>query len=295
MRMLVLFSLLIFGQAVLAQKFNGFYFEPLINVKTTVFTKKELPASLNTSYFEIKPQNLITPLGFNIGLNFGYKFKNNDKIQLGVFQDESLSGIIFTGTSVTAFGSNPLYGQRRYTVFDGVMTKNFNLLYKKELFNFKLKKENKELFLSIGYNIGITYFYKPNNGLENLTGADGTSFYSPDSSVVKIETTTWNLPQSFKYSFKFNSGFDFTFENNKHEFFTLGISYISNLSKSNYFSFTTSIITITDKYNKISTYAYHVKARGNGIYYQISRRFYPFKWYNLRQQKKLEEYKKANG
>lgn len=287
------FTILIFGQALLAQKLNGFYFEPLINVKTTVFTKKELPAPIITPYFQIKPQHLITPIGFKIGVNVGYRFKNNDRIQLGLFQDNSLSGYIFTGTEMYNYGtSSTSYFQNTNSLFDGVMTKNINLLYKRNLLTYTFKKSKKESYFDLHFNIGLTYFYKPNNGLENLTGMDAMTYYSQDSNKVTLETRTWVFPLPFKYSFKCNAGIEFTFGNKKSEWFTLGVSYITNISRSNFYSFTSSVITVTDKSNNTSTYTYYIKARGNGIYYQISRRFFPFKWKYERQQRKILEYKK---
>lgn len=289
MKKVIFVLFIIFGQASLAQKFNGFYIEPLINVKTTVFTKKELPATLITPYFEIKPQNLITPIGLNVGLNIGYKFKNNDIVQLGIFQDESLSGIIFTGNSYTSFGSNASYSQIRYTHFGGVTVKNINLLYKRNLLTYTFKKSRKENYFDLHFNIGLTYFYKPNNGLENLTGIDGVSYYSSDSSLVTLQEGQWVFPLPFKYSFKFNTGLEFTFGNKKSEWFTIGISYISNLSKSNYYNFSSSSIVVKSNSDTF-TYNYYVVSRGNGIYYQISKRIYPFKWGYSRQQRKLQEY-----
>jgi hypothetical protein len=111
---------------------------------------------------------------------------------------------------------------------------------------------------------------------------------------VNLSVGQWVLPLPFKYSFKFNTGLEFTFGNKKAEWFTLGVSYISNLSKSNYYSFTSAEITVTDKLNNVTYFNYHVKARGNGLYYHISRKFYPFKWKVDRQKKKFEEFKKQH-
>ena len=174
------------GQAVLAQKFNGFYIEPLANIKTTTFYKKDLPEEITTQYFSIKPQKNITPLGFNVGINFGYKFNNNNIIQFGFFQDESLSGIDFSGNNVASSSIIGTVGGVKYSHFGGVMTKNINILFKKELINIITKKNIKEPYFSVNFNIGLTYFYKPNNGLENLTGINTLSYNSFDSSYVQF-------------------------------------------------------------------------------------------------------------
>lgn len=292
--MLVLFSLLIFGQALLAQKFNGFYFEPLINVKTTILYKNDFSEPINTPYFSLKPMKRITPLGFNIGINFGYKFKNNSVLQIGVFQDESLSGLSFSGNELSSGAVSATIGSIKYSHYGGVMIKNINCLFKKELFHVITNKSNREPYVSAYFNIGLTYFYKPNNGLENLTGIDGAAYYSIDSNYVQFTEGVWVFPRPPLYSFKINFGIEITFGTKKNELFNLGVSYITNFSE-NDFSFSSAEVRVTDKNNKTISYPFYVKARGNGIYYQISRRFYPFKWYNLRQQKKLEEYKKANG
>lgn len=285
------FILLIFGQALLAQKLDGFFFEPLANVKTTVFSKKELQPEITTPYFKIKPQNFITPFGFNIGLNLGYKFKNNNIIQVGFFQDGSSSGVDFTGNIIVPPNNYPTYNGIIANKRGGVTVTNFNVLFKKEIFHIITNKKEKEPYVAVYFNLGLTYFYKPNNGLENLTGTNQTSFYSTDSAYVQYTKGIWVLPQRPINSFKINLGLEITFGKKNRELFNLGIYYISNLQKSSYFSFSSSDVKVTDKHGNISVYTYYVKARGNGLYYQISKRFYPFKWYNNRQNKKLEEYK----
>jgi len=295
MNFLRTFILLIFGQALLAQKLNGFFFEPLANVKTTVFSKKELQDKITTPYFEIKPQNFITPFGFNIGLNIGYKFKNNNIIQAGFFQDESLSGIDFSGNNIIPPNNYPTYNGIKANHRGGVTVTNFNVLFKKEIFHIITNKKEKEPYVALYFNVGLTYFYKPNNGLENLTGISQTSFYSTDSMYVQYTEGIWVFPQRPINSFKINLGLEVTFGKKNKELFNLGVYYITNLQKSSDFSFSSSDVKLTDKNGNISAYRYYVTARGNGLYYQISKRFYPFKWYNTRQNKKLEEYKVRQG
>jgi hypothetical protein len=283
---------IIFGQAMLAQKFNGFYFEPIINVKTTTFYNVDFQPPLITPYFTLKTQHPITPLGFAVGLNIGYKFKNNNIIQLGIFQDESLSGVDFSGNIIlngTTFVSNDGIKASHY---GGVSTTNINGLFKKELFKIVLNKKITEPYISIYFNIGLTYFYKPNNGLENLTGINELQFYSIDSTLVKYSESVWVVPQRPINSFKLNTGIEVTFGNKKHELFNISLSYITNIQKTSYFSFTSAGVRLIDKFGKETSYTYYVKARGNGMYYQISKRFYPFKWYNTRQQRKIEEFKR---
>lgn len=283
---------MIFGQAMLAQKFIGFFFEPLINVKTTTFYKVDYPDPIVTPYFTLKAQHPITPIGFNIGVNIGYKFKNNNLLQFGLFQDESLSGVAFSGNIISSGTSFVSYGGRTSSHYGGVAATNINCLFKKELFQIVTNKKKKsEPYISLYFNIGLSYLYKPNNGLENLTGINELQFYSIDSTLVKYTEAVWVFPQRPINSFKLNTGIEVTFGNKKHELFSIGVSYITNIRSDVLYSFSSAEVRLKDKLGKESSYTYFVSARGNGVYYQISKRFYPFKWYNTRQERKIEKYK----
>lgn len=284
----ITFLLYIFSsQAFFSQGKNNIFLEPLLNVKTTVISKNDISIPANSSLFELKPIHYITPIGFNIGMNLGYKFKNNNILQIGIFQDEALSGVTFSANEMLPNSNTIIVGQRKYSHYGGVKTKNINAIFKKELFSVLTNTKNKSYF-SIYFNLGVTYFYKPNNGLENLTGTDGFAYYSIDSNYVQFTNGIWVFPLPFKYSFKYNLGFEFVFGNAKSELFSLSLSYISNFSKTSFYSFTSGEVRVTDKYNKTTMYPYHVIGRGNGIYYQISKRFYPFKLIENRALKKMK-------
>lgn len=292
MKKIIFILFTIFGQALLAQKFNGFYIEPTVTAKLYTYKASNLPPPLVTDYFTINPMKTIFPVGVNIGLNIGYKLKNNDKLQIGISQDEVLQGVTIQGVSVTSFSPNPLYGQARYSDYGGVACTNLSLIYKKSLFFFQSEKLNKERFLRIHFNLGLSYIYKPNNGIESLTGTNGISYYAPDSSYIDIKVTNWVFPLPLKYSFKLNVGTDFTFGKKDKEWFNLNISFITNNSHGNIFGFSSTQAKVTDKYGKQTQYSYYINGTGNGVYFTLSKRIYPFKIYHDRINRRLEKLKK---
>lgn len=290
MKIIVFIFFLIFGQAMLAQKFNGFYLEPNVGTKINTNLKTRQEPTLNTQYFTMKSSQFIGPSSIFIGLNFGYTFKNNDKLQFGFCQDESIQGYDIYATSVTTFTPSILMGiVSSRGGFGGVAGTSFNLIYKRCVLNIKSNWFNADRCVKVHLNTGITYFYKPNNGIEQLSQGKGFSFIAPDSSKVSIAIAEYNVPMPFKRSFKFNLGIDFTFCKKDKEMFNLNVSFISNRVKKAYFSYTTILSEVENK-NGIERYAYYIQGTGNGIYFTLSKRIYPFKWHYDRQQKKIEEY-----
>lgn len=283
--------LLIFGQAMLAQKFDGFYIEPTAFTKIYTTKASNVPPPLQSEYFSIKAKKNISPNGIAIGLNFGYCFNNNDKIQLGFTQDDILQGFDIYGTSVTSFTPNLIYGQTRYSSYGGVACTNYSLLFKRNLLFFQSKAFNADRFLRVHLNMGLSFIYKPDNGLESLTGTDGITFITPDSSKVSVEATTYNLPVSPKNSFKFNVGVDLTFGKKDKEKFSFNVSFITNKSNGSEFGFTSVQTFVTDKTGITKQYSYYIKGTGNGIYFTLSKRIYPVKIYHNRMIKRLEKLK----
>lgn len=289
----IIVIILIFGQNVSAQKSLGFYIEPSISTKLHTYNKGNLPPDIVTEYFIIKPRQYIFTLGTgaSIGLNLGYKFKNNDKIHIGFFHDEVTQGIYAYGNSVNSFTPDIVIGRSIYKEYGGTSCTNFNLMYKRAILEFKNNWVQSNRTLLIHVNFGLTYLYKPDNGLENLTGTSGLSWTAPDSSRVTVQVTRWNAPQLFKNSFKGIFGLDFTFNKNQREFFTFNISFITGRSGMNGSSFGySSISAVVTKNNKTITYATRINGTGNGIHFTLSKRIYPFKYIQDRRQKKLEKF-----
>ncbi len=279
------------GQAVLAQKFNGFYIEPTISTKAFTTKASNVPPVQQTEYFTIKPRQFISPVSIYIGLNIGFTLKNRDKIQIGFVQDEVLQGFNAYGTSVTSFTPTPSYGQARYSLYDGVSCTDFSFLYKRAILNFTSSSFNTDRFLKVYFSLGLSYIYKPNNGINSLTGTDGITYTTPDSSKINIAATTYVLPVPAKNSMKLNLGIDFTFGKKDKEFFNLNISFITNKSEGSYFGYTKVESTVTKKSGVPEKYVYYIKGTGNGIYFTLSKRLYPIRWRNERVAKKMAKLK----
>ena len=293
-KLIVLF--VIFGQALLAQKFSGFYIEPTIDTKLHTNTKSRLPPTLETQYFTIKPRQYVFPIGFALGLSFGYCFKNNDKLQFGFAQDQVTQGYDAYGISIVTSTPNPLYGHAISGGYGGTSCTSMNLIYKCSILNIKSNWFNEGRFVRVHLNFGLSYLYKPNNGLENFTGTGGLSWTAPDSSRITVQSTKWNAPQSFKRSFKGLIGLDFTFGKNDKEKFCFNISFISNKGGRSGATFGyTDIEAFVTKNNKTIKYTYAIYGTGNGLYFTLSKRIYPLKIYKNRMDKKLEKFKQSQS
>lgn len=296
MKNIIISILLIFGQVILAQKFNGFFIEPVFNMKTTFIYNTDYNTPVENIYFKLKPYKNITPIGGGAGFNIGYKFKNNNLIQLGVFRDASTSGFVFIGNEVKNYPNKITnIGDIKYTNYDGVLINNFNFLYKNEIFKINYRKAMSENFISCYLILGFSFMQKPLNGIENLTGQNSFSFYSYDSTKVTLYDDTKVFPLPRMRSFKSNTGIEITFGKHKKELFNISIFYGANFNHLNYFSFNLVNVSTTDKNQNTTNYNLQVYARANGFYYQISKRFYPFEWHANRQQKKLNEFKNKNA
>jgi len=292
---LLLMGCVIFGQSLSAQKFSGFYIEPTVGTKINMTKKSNLIVPLVTEYFIIKQTQIIGPNSLEIGLNIGYAFKNNDKLQFGVQQDGSSQG--YKATALSLVSSAPgerLLGNAISGGYGGAAYSNFSLVYKRSLLHIQSNWLRPNRFLRVHFNIGLSYIYKPNNGVENLTGTDGLSFFAPDSSRVSIAATVYVVPMSFKRSFKFNFGMDFTFGKNDREWCNFNISFISNRSQHAFFSYTHIQASVENK-NGITNYGTSIYGTGNGLYFTLSKRIYPVKIYRRRMDKKIEKYNQLKG
>lgn len=292
---ITLFIFLIFGQEVLAQKLNGLYFEPTLQTKITTNRLSNLPPVMQTDAFTIKSRQFIGPIASDPGLNIGYTFKNKDKFQFGFSQDEILQGFSVVGIErSTSYGNKTFYGHRRHNRYGGVSATIYSLLYKRNFSFIQSKCFKKDRFISVYFNFGLSYLHKPNNGIENLSGTDSFGYLSSDSSVVKFEVNYYNYPMPFKNSFKFNVGFDFSFGKKDKELFDFTVSFISNRGANHNYFGETDIQVEVSKNNTIKQYSYYIGGRGNGIYFTLSKRIYPFKMYHNRVLRKLEKYKALN-
>lgn len=140
-------------------------------------------------------------------------------------------------------------------------------------------------------NFGLSYLYKPNNGLENLTGTSGLSWTALDSSRVTVQITNWNAPQLFKNSFKAIAGVDFTFNKNNKEVFVFSMSFFTGRGGFDASSFGYSDIeAFVVKNGKTIRYSSRINGTGNGIHFTLSKRIYPFKIINDRRLKKQKEF-----
>lgn len=277
----------------LAQKCNGFYFEPLVSKKIHTNLKNKHQPALNTPYFNIKASQFIATGGILVGLNFGYTLKNSDKIQFGVSQDESSQGYEIYGTevsTVSTFTSTIFKGNITKYGYGGIAATNFSLMYKRLVLDINSTWFRKNRSIKAYLNMGISYYYKPDNGEEQLVGGKGISYISHDSSLVTIEINQFNAPMPFKRSFKINVGLDFTFCKKEKEMFSLNVSFITNRKQKAFFSYT-NIHAVVEKNNIKERYFYYIQGTGNGIYFTLSKRIYPIKYYNDRQQRKIEEFK----
>ncbi len=294
MKNLLCLFFIIFGQALLAQKFNDFYIEPTLTTKLTTNRAANLPEPLVGQYFKVTAkQNIYDANVFiGLGLNLGYCFKNNDKLQFGFNGDEVIQGFEAVGKSVVTFTPDVLYGNTKYKGHGGTACTSFNLVYKRSVLNIKSNWFNQGRFVRVHFNFGISYLYKHNNGLESFTGIDGITFTAPDSSRISITSEQWNFPQSFKRSFKGILGLDFTFGKNDRERFSLNVSFITNKGGDlgAKFGYTDIEVEVT-KNNKTQKYGQFIYGSGNGIYFTLSKRLYPIRWRNERIARRMEKLK----
>ena len=286
----------IFGQALLAQKFSGFYIEPSLGTKICTTKKSNLSIPLVTDYFTIQSKQFIGPIGIDLGLNIGYTFKNSDRLQFGISQDNTSQGYDINGTSATSFTPGLSVGSIMSGGYGGVAYSNLSLVYKRCVLNLKSGWSNPDRFLRVHFNVGLSYVYKPNNGIENLNGPSGISYTAPDSSRVIIEANQYNVPIQFKRSFKFNFGLDFTFGKKEREWFNLNFSFITNRSGHSFFSYTNIQASVENTKGHITYYGYSINnGTGNGLYFTLSRRIYPVKMYQRRVAKRIEKYNSLKG
>ncbi len=288
--------LLIFGQALLAQKFTGFYIEPNASEKleTMLSTNREPP--LETPYFKIEQKKTIPPKDFApllLGLNFGYCFKNNNKLQFGIAQDGVGLGFDLHGIEKVQSKKPNDYGITKFGGNTGPSCTNISLLYKWNILNIRSSTFKKDRFILVHLNLGLTYFYKPNNGITELS-TSGWSYYSLDSNYVEVAVRPYNYPVDFKYSFKYNLGLDFTFGKKDREWFSLNVSFITNRSNGAVYAVTNIDISVSNKTDK-KIYYYNLKGTGNGFYFTLSKRIYPIKLYKRIEAKRLEKYEQLKN
>lgn len=292
----LIFTLLIFGQTCFAQKLiDNFFVELGLTNKTQITRDYNLHPTIETNYFEINQRKYVSSGSIYINANLGYKLKNGNQVILGIGQDAILNSYDATVPSVNSFTPSLSTSTGMMRGYGGVACTNISLFYQNLIINSSPKSFKNNTSLKIYYNVGLSYFYKPNNGIENLTGSYGQTFTAPDSNKVSVIFTNYNLPVQVKNSFKLNTGFTFSFNKNNKETFALTISYITNRMTASHanFLFTKVETTVTDNSGgkTISNSIAYFKSAGNGIYFTLSKKIFPFKIIHDRQQKKLDKFK----
>lgn len=272
------------------QRFSdNIFFELGASQKLSVIRNYNIHPVVKSDYYEIRQSQYFFPGSLLLHFGLGYRQKNGNELALGVRQDEIGNACFATVPGVN--GQLKLYGSIACT--------NIFLLYKNLLFNIKSPYFKPNRFFKAYFDLGLSYIYRPNNGMEDLYGPRGQTFTLPDSNKVSVIFTDYAWPQRPEYSFKLNAGLTFSFGKNEREAFCLSITYITNRLAPDHTEFMfTRVETEVTNYNstvvKSRSVAYF-KAAGNGIYFSLSKRVFPFKLINNRRAKKIQEYKRENN
>ena len=262
----ITFFLVLFT-SLFSQKLNGLYFEPTLSYKVFISGKSDMNFSFQTPYCKIEPTNQPFYNAFSplcIGFNVGYKFKNSDKIQIGIASDKTYTGYITTGMSFLT-DSSSVFTRSASSQSSGY--KNFSLLYKRKVLFITSNALNSGRFICVHLNLGVNYNYFSNDS--GFSGS-GSGFVAPDSSTVYISDITYSPGGN---TFKINAGIDFTIGSKEKEWFAFNVSYIYGRRAPS-----TTNITI-DVNNKSGRYTYYhlINGTSNGIYFTLSKRIYLFK------------------
>ncbi len=292
----LILTLLIFGQTMFAQKLiDNLFVELGITNKTQIIRDYNLHPTIKTNYFELNQRKYVAAGSIYINANLGYKFNNGNQLLLGIAQDAILNSYDAVVPSVNSFTPNLSTSTGMMRGYGGVSCTNVSLYYKNLIINSSAASLKNKRSLKIYYNLGLSYFYKPNNGIENLTGSYGQTFTAVDSNKVSVIFTNYVLPAQFKNSFKLNTGFTFSFNRNNKETFALTISYITNRMNASHTNFlftkVETIVTDNSGGKTISNSIAYFKTAGNGLYFTLSKKIFPFKLISDHQQKKLDKYK----
>ena len=288
--------MIIFGQELLAQKFsNRVFFELGISNKIHILRKYNLQPEIRNNYYTIKQGQYTWPSTILLNLNCGYKFLNGNELTFGIMQDEIEISYFAYIPNVITFTPSVVLGNAITKGYGGVSATNINLNYKNQIINCQSPNFKKDNFFKVLFNVGLSYIYKPNNGIENLTGSDGITVTAPDSNKVTVMFTGYVLPVEFKRSFKINTGLTFVFGKKDRETFAFTISYVSgrldSFSSNYYFVQSETRITNNNGTKELFKSLASFQGKGNGIYFTLSKRLYPFKWRNDRIAKKMEKLK----
>lgn len=295
---LILLITLISGQVLLAQKFsNNVFIEFGASNKTFIIRDYNLHPTIQSNYYTINQRRNISTGSIYLSLNLGYVQKNGNHVIFGISQDAVENSYSAVVPSVNSFTPTLSMTTGKMLGFGGISCTNFSLLYQFRIINSNSICFRENGFFRVFYNLGISYFYKPNNGIENLTGSYGQTFTAPDSNKVSVIFTNYNLPVQFKSSFKLNTGLSFSFGKNNNEHFALTLSYITNRMSADHanYMFTKVETNVTNNSGTktISNSIAYFKSAGNGFYITLSKKIFPFKILNDYRTKKIEKYKKA--
>ncbi|MFN7910748.1 MAG: hypothetical protein ACK5QC_02920 [Bacteroidota bacterium] len=301
MKIFLIYIILIFGQTCFAQKFsNNLFVEIGANQKVGYARKYNLAPNLQNQYYTISQNQFSYSGSLLLNFSLGYRFSNKNEIVLGIMQDEALISRIAVIPNVTTFTPGVLTGNAVMKGYSsGASSKNINITYKNLVIKHYSNSFKKDNYIGIQFNLGICYIYKPNNGIENLSGIDGLTVTAPDSNKVSVIFTTYNIPVEFKRSFKLNTGLTFLFGKSEKESFTFTISYITGRPDSFSSNYTvTNVETIVTNNNgtkELFKSGTTFRGRGNGLYFTLSKKIFPFKLINDKRLKKLNKLKEKQN
>jgi hypothetical protein len=283
---LALILLFFWVQQVKGQVLSNFYIEPVIGTKCRMNHLLDKKNPLETAYFKLEPIRWQLPYRFTpllLGVNFGYEFKNSDRLQFGISMDEAAEGYRLYGLSYNGDYNRNSYSNVNYIISTGSAVTNFSLIYKRKILTYKSSAFNEGRYLQVLLHLGVNYFFKPNKDIQPQF-SDGFGYTAFDSSIVNIHTESYAYPINFRNALKYRLGLDFVFGKNNKEWFNLNLS-IAHSTMNNWGHSLMKVYIEVSKNNDTKYYFYEFFGKGNGIYLSLSKKIYPFRLFNKNNQK----------
>ncbi len=290
-KLVLLLTIILPGQANFAQVVHHFFIEPTASWQVAINPAERL----TTDYFRLETKQFIFPkkyAPFDLGLNIGYEFKKQHKLQLEIKRNQSVERVDIYFVSRTDFYnpalSPPVFNPNRTGVQTGLLYSTFTLLYKHLLMDARSPAFNPGTYLKLHLNLGLSYWYNPDNNGKVWVIPFDAAFITSDSTRVFVDGNTYAGLPDFWHSLKFNVGMDFTFGRKNKEFFVLNLGL--NYFNQPLLSYTDLTFDVVNKWGiTTQTYQYRSRSTGNGIYFVLSKRIYPYAVWEKRKQRKKEK------
>ncbi len=284
---LFIFVSIYFGQISLAQ--NKYYLKPTLEIKASssgYFDYQVKPIN-NSGYYSFEKRKVVLPHGISpllLGLRLGYHFNSKLSLELGIAQDEAVSGFNFYFKR----GNEGSFSNNSGNESGGTSGRKISLMLNCNLINFDTTR--KKINCTLDFLIGVSQYAQPKGPTHPLIRSGQDSVLIAPNTYMTYTVDTWSMNQ---WALLYTIGVSSDIRYKKRNICTVSLYY----QYGRYHGRGSAILSaqliniLIEKPGEQIKYNEYVYSRASGFLFQISRKIY---WSNFQKKDKEIQIRRFN-